>query len=121
MAVAVAVLSPWPTSPVALANATTCLMAAIGPDLDDTTGQRLGAVASALVEQYAPDAPQVLRNEAVLRVVGWLLDAPSSNIRGQTIGPMQVDFAPSQRGALLHSGAKTLLYPFRRKTAGVAK
>ena len=31
------------------------------------------AVGTALVERYAPCAPEALQNEAVIRVVGWLV------------------------------------------------
>lgn len=113
-------LSPWPSSPVALANATATLKASVDDMLDDAVVQRLGAVAAALVQNYAPDAPQVLRDEGVIRTFGWLLDSPASNLRSTTIGPISYDFAPSQRGALLHSGSKSMLYAYRRKTAGLA-
>ena len=75
---AVATLSPWPSSPVALTAATECLKTALGED-DDATAQRLGSVAAELVERYASGAPQVIRNEAVVRCDG--LDAPSRRHR----------------------------------------
>ena len=95
------------------------LASAIGVDL--VIAERLLAVVGVLVNDYAPEAPEALRREAAIRAAGWLADSLSSNTRSQTIGPMSVDYAPSQRGALLHSGAKSLLYPYRRKTTGVAK
>ena len=49
-------LTPWPTSPAALAAAVAELGGALGED-DATVVARLGATASALVERYAPDAP----------------------------------------------------------------
>ena len=113
-------LTPWPSSPAALRDATASLKASVDGALDDAVVQRLGAVASALVENYAPSAPQVLRDEGVIRTFGWLLDSPASNLRSTTIGPVAHDFAPSQRGALLHSGSKSMLYAYRRKTAGLA-
>ena len=94
------------------------LMEAVG--LDATEAARLAPVVEAMVARYAPSAPLVLRAEAAIRIAGWLADSPSSNLRGSTIGPVSYDFAASQRGALMHSGAKALLYPYRRKTAGIA-
>ena len=114
-------LSPWPTSPVALANATATVKAAIGPDLDDATVQRLGAVASALIEQYAPSAPGVLKDECVLRVAGRLHESPPASVRAESIGDVSTSFAPSLTGMLLHSGTKSMLYAYRTKRAGVAK
>ena len=114
-------LSPWPTTPAALASATSCLKAAIGPELSDARVQALGAAASALVEVYAPEAPQALRNMAVEMVAGRLHEQPSASRRSGSIGDISSSYAPSLTGALLHSGVKSLLYAHRRKTAGVSK
>ena len=66
-------LSPWPTSPAALAAAVTQLKAAVqGAALDsDERAAQLGAVASAMVEQYALGAPGALKDEAVIRFAGY--------------------------------------------------
>ena len=37
---------------------------------------RILASATALVESYAPDAPEAIQNEAVIRVGGFLYDSP---------------------------------------------
>ena len=115
---AVAVLSPWPTSPAALTSATAALKAALG-ESDDTRTQRLGATAAALVERYAPDAPDPIKCEAVIRCAGWLRSAPSSGIRQRTVGPISTDYTPSMQSALRHSGAIALLTPFKVRRAGV--
>ena len=77
-------LSPWPTTPAALAAAITLLRSLIGdPEWIkvaggteiDTAGlalweghvSRTGSVASALVEREAPFAPQEVKSEAVIR------------------------------------------------------
>lgn len=108
--------TPEPTPDPAVSAET--LMEAVG--LDATEAARLAPVVDAMVMRYAPSAPLVLRQEAAVRVAGWLADSPASNLRGSTIGPISYDFAPSQRGALAHSGAKALLYPYRVKSAGLA-
>lgn len=114
---AIATLSPWPTTPAALASATECLKAALGED-EDATVQRLGATAAELVERYAPDAPQPVKNEATIRAAGWLRQAPSSGVRQETIGPMSVDYAPSMFSALRHSGGMALLSLWKVRRAG---
>ena len=43
--------------------------------MDGILGQKL-SVATATVEDYAPDAPSPVQNEAVVLMVGYLLDAP---------------------------------------------
>ena len=65
-------LAPWPpdTSVAALAAARTCLRTELGrsgADLTDAQLDRLGGAAAAEVEVFAASAPQVLRDEAVIR------------------------------------------------------
>ena len=113
----VAVLSPWPTTPAALAAARTCLSDAIGETVEETL-DRLGSTAAALVERYAPDAPQAVKNEASIRAAGWLVEQPSAAIRSESIGDVSTSFAPSLTSALQHSGAMGLLSPWKIRRAG---
>ena len=116
---AVAALSPWPTSQAALAAATACLKAEVyGQDLTDDRVKALGGAAAALVEAYAPDAPQAVKNEAVIRCAGWLTGQPSSNIRGEAAGELSIEYAPSMQSALRHSGAMALLTTWKVRRAG---
>ena len=112
-------LTPWPESDND-AQASAWWLAQV-LSTDSTTAGRIGAAASALVEAYASGAPEALRREAMIRVSGWLLDTPADNLRSEQAGDVRADYAPSMRGAMLHSGAKSLLYPWRTKTAGVAR
>ena len=95
------------------------LVVAVG--LTAPEAARLAPVVSAMVDKYAPSAPLALRKEAAIRAAGWLADSPASTLRSTAIGPVSYDFAATQRGPLLHSGAKSLLYSYRTKTAGVAR
>ena len=88
-------------------------------DVDETTAERLLAAASALVERYAPDAPQAVKNEALIRCAGWLSDAPADGTRGHTAGPFSIENSPSMTSALRHSGAMALLSPWKVRRAGV--
>ena len=115
---AVAVLSPWPTTPAALTAATAALGGAIGEDDDDTLA-RLGATAAALVEQYAPDAPAAIKCEAVIRCAGWLREAPAYGARSESEGDIRTGYTPSATGALRASGAMGLLSPWKVRRAGV--
>ena len=110
-------LSPWPTTPVALASATECLKSALGED-DDATAQRLGSVASALVEKYAATAPQSIRNEATIRTAGWLREAPASGARREDIGDVSTAWSPNATGGLRASGAMSLLSGWKQRRAG---
>ena len=95
----------------------------LGPAIgvDASTATRLRAVVVALVDHYAPSAPEAVSNEAAIRAAGWLAEQPNASIRSEREGEIQTDFAPSMTGAMLHSGAKSILYPWRAKTAGIAR
>ena len=115
-------LSPWPTTPAALTTATATLKAALDPTEnapDDATVQRIGATAAVLVERYAPAAPDPVKDEAVIRCSGWLLDAPATGIRSDSAGPFTTNHTPSMFSALRHSGAMALLTTWKVRRAGV--
>ena len=103
--------------------AVTITAASLGPAVGVTGAEatRLIGTVTALVDVYAPSAPDALSNEAAVRVAGWLTEQPAASIRSEREGEIQTDYAPSQTGAMLHSGAKSLLYPWRAKTAGIAR
>ena len=63
---------------------------------------RLLASSSALVESYAVSAPQPVQDEATIRAAGWLWDS----VPGR-----------SYANALDHSGARSLLSPYRVRRA----
>lgn len=110
-------LAPWPTDAVSVVAATDLLAGALG-ESDEDTLERLGSTAAALVQRYAPAAPQPVKNEAVIRTCGWLKDQPSAAVRSTTVGPLSIDYAPSNMSALRHSGAMALLSPWKVRRAG---
>ena len=114
---AVATLSPWPSSPVALTAATECLKTALGED-DDATAQRLGTVAAELVERYASGAPKVVKDEAVIRCSGWMREQPAAAIRSEGVGDISTSYAATHVSGLRHSGAMALLSPWKQRRAG---
>ena len=88
--------------------------------IDSTRAGHVLAAVWALVHAYAPSAPVALQREAVIRCAGWIADSPRDNLRAEIVGPFEAQYAASQTGAMLHSGAKGLLYPWRMKMAGIA-
>ena len=116
MAVATA-LAPWPSSPAALAAARTCLGDALGLT-DESTLDRLGSTASALVQWYAPLAPQAIRNEAVIRAAGWLHEQPAAAVRSESVGDISTSYAATHVSALRHSGGQALLTGWKVRRAG---
>lgn len=80
----------------------------VGTTTEETTEiTRLYAVAKQAVEDYAPNAPSIVQNEALVRYCGWLLDMPFA-MRGQ-----------AQGGALRNSGAAAMLAPYVVHRAGI--
>ena len=68
---------------------------------------RVLATASAMVSAYAGDAPEPIKDEAVVRLSGWLYD---SDPAGST---------PGGPAAMRSSGAASLLSPYRVRRAGL--
>ena len=68
---------------------------------------RIAATATAMVEQYAPDAPDTIHNESFVRLAGWLFDSDPS---GAT---------PGGPAAMRASGAASLLSPYKVRRGGL--
>ena len=113
-------LSPWPsrTATASLAAAIAELGAALGED-DEHVTARVGAAAASLVERFAPDAPDPIKCEAVIRCAGWLREAPAYGARAESVGDVSTTFTPSMTGALRASGAMGLLSAWKQRRAGL--
>lgn len=88
--------------------------------LDATRAASVLAAVTALVERYAPDAPEAVKDEATIRCAGWLAQAPAGGVRSETEGDISTAFAPSMTGCMAASGAKALLSGWRTRRAGAA-
>ena len=118
------VLSPFPgtTMPVQRPAAILCMKATINgaSNLSDDRAAALGEAASALVERFAPDAPQAVKNEAVIRAAAHILHREPKPLQGLSLpSGMRFDFrerffAPN---AMINSGARALLLPWRVRRA----
>lgn len=121
MAVGAQALSPWPVSPVALANVIARLRAAVAgrADESDEAACALGAMAAARVELEAPGAPQPVKDEATIRYSGYLSSADFGSVRKEDIGPMAIEYATNHANAWRNCGAAGLVAPWRIRRAGV--
>ena len=116
-------LSPWPAMAEDEAAAVARLCAALATPRTPAEDQRvrsLGEAAAALVERFAPAAPQPIRDEAVIRCAAHLHGTPAAAIRSDSVGPMTTDYAVSRQAALRHSGSMSLLSPWKIRRAGLA-
>lgn len=116
-------LSPWPptTSVVARTAAVARLREAVaGRTLDsDDAANHLGEVASATVEDYAPGAPQAVKDEAVIRFAGYLAEADYGAITSEsTVGSKQIEYVTNHAAMFRNSGAGALLSRWRVRRAG---
>ena len=70
------------------------------------------------VNEYAPYAPTSIKNEAVIRFVGWFAQADFATIRSETIGPRSVEYNMNHANALQdlrgNAIAESLEAPARR-------
>ena len=119
---AAVILSPYPNAGTqGRTAARECIKAALEIDLTDERVDALGQMAGDLIEQYASAAPQSLKNESALRLIGRAVEMPSASRREGQIGDVSAAYAPSMTGMLHHSGCKSLLAPWRQRRAGVAR
>ena len=107
-------LSPWPTTPAAVQAATNALAAAVG--CSESVAGRLGPVVAALVERFADSAPAAVKSEAVIRAAGWLA-GNKPGLRKVGVSNIDIEYSGGQ-SALRHSGAMSLLSPFKIRRAG---
>ena len=80
---------------------------------------RILAVASAIVLDYAPHAPDPVANEAVIRLAGYLAQSDYGAIRSETIGPKSVSYSVNHSSLMRSSGAMALLTRWKIRRAGL--
>ena len=117
------VLSPWPTVAATVSReAAVALLKSATSISDDDIANRLGAVAAAMVENYAPGAPQALKDETVIRFAGYLHAAGRHGGFGalpeSKIGPLDESFTVTHQNAWRNCGAGMLLSRWRVRRAG---
>ena len=75
-------------------------------------------MASAIVLEYAPEAPTALLNEAVIRLAGYLVQSDYGTVRDETIGPRSVSYQLNHATMFRNSGAAALLTRWKKRRAG---
>ena len=104
---------PTPTGVTLTAQA---LATETGAELDQA--ERILAVATATVIEYAPHAPTVLLNEAVIRLGGYLLQSDFGTVREESIGQLSRSFVVNHAMAFRNSGAQALITRYKVRRAG---
>ena len=113
-------LSPWPTTPAALAAAVARLQAAVAGRAaeSDEDAASLGELAAARVEREAPGAPQAVKDEAVIRLAGYWAGSDYGSIRKESIGPRDIEYITNHANAWRACGAYGLIAPWKVRRAG---
>ena len=79
----------------------------VGDSTEETAEvTRLLSYATVAVEHHAPDAPDVVHNEATVRLAGYYFDSPNAGSR------------TNYANAMRNSGAGRILLPYRVHRAG---
>ena len=112
-------LAPWPRTGTQALTKAIAMLRSVARIADDETAARLGAVAAAMVEDYAPDAPQPLKDEAVIRLCGYLSQAGSGAVPSHNIGTViSQEYITNHANAWRNCGAGMLLSRWRVRRAG---
>ena len=115
------ILSPISDDPADLAEARNYLGPLVGIDGGSARqNQRLDAlmaVASAMIEAEAPDAPQAIKNEAVLRFAGYLAQSGYGAIESERDGEREISHRASHAAMFRHCGAMGLLARWKVRRA----
>ena len=74
---------------------------------------------SARVEKEAPGAPQSARDEAVVRGVGYLLQAGTGAIRSKRVEGLETEYTPSNVRWWYNCGASSVLAPWYAPRGGI--
>ena len=112
---------PYPPPPGLVGGPKTTVTA---QQLADETGAeitralRVLAVAAQVVNDYAPSAPVLLQNKAVIRFGGYLLASGYGEVRSKSIGPLTVEHVVNHAAAFRNSGAAALVTRHKVRRAG---
>ena len=85
---------------------------------DPDVATQLLQTASALVEREAPNAPEAIQNESVVRFAGYLAQSDFGTIRKEGLGPRDVEYVVNHAAMFRNCGAKGLLSPWKVRRAG---
>ena len=102
-------------------------MAVMADDLASSLGVPLAeatrylAVSTALIEKYAPGAPQDVKDEATIRTSTYLHQQPAASIKSDSAGPFTVAYNPMSLSPLRASGSMALLTPWKIRRAQVLR
>ena len=88
-------------------------------NIPPTTAARLLPVATEMVTRYAPQAPDAMANEGVIRLAGYMASTSHYGaIRSSEVGPLKVENVVNHAMMFRNSGAQALLTQYKVRRAG---
>ena len=111
-------LVPWPTDPTEAQLAAVCVNNFVGSHLARDVIVMTARAAAEMIQDYAPAAKQFVKDNALMRLVGWLLEHPSAGTRSESTGDIRTSYTTGEYSPLRHSGAMALLSPYKVRRAG---
>lgn len=113
-------LSPWPNAGTQARTAAVAKIRRVVSSLDDERAAELGEAAAGVIERYAPGAPQAVKDEAALRFIGYMKQAPAAPISKIDVGSLEIEYGTTNHAAMFrHCGAAALLTRWRMRRGGV--
>ena len=114
-------LVPWPEDAALQHQAASLLSFAVFGNNDSENrakSVRLGPVAAALIDRFAPLAPIPVQDECVFRIVGWLAEKGLNTTFTAGSVTVRKSRGRDELSALKYSGSAALLNPWKRRRAG---
>ena len=115
-------LSPWPTTAIGHAAAIVRLKEQIEgrAAYSDESAEALGRAAAAIVNEYAPGAPQAVKDEACIRLAGYWAQSDFGGVESETsVGDKKASYFRPPPSAFRYSGAMGMLTRWKVRRAGV--
>ena len=108
-----------PPAPVPAQGYLTAAELASAARLNAQVAERLRAVVVELIQEYAPRAPQAVKNEAAIRFAGYLSQTPSGSIQKLDLKGVAVEFRQAPPASAFQlCGARALLTRWKIRRAG---
>ena len=79
---------------------------------------RLLPVVAQVVEDYAPDAPEPLQDEAAIRLAGYLKDSGTGAAVSRGVDTLNITYVTNHATMFRNSGAAALLTRYRVRRGG---
>ena len=116
-------LSPWPNAGTQARTAAIAKLKRRVSGLssaDDETISELGETAAAVIEEYAPLAPQEVKDTALVRYAGYVKEAPPGAIQKIDLKGVAIEYRQAPPASAFQlSGAGALLTRWKVRRGGV--